>query len=123
MMRRIILPLLAAALSAACREGERPQPPAVPAGDARLGRLALDRHDCGVCHVIPGIVHSPGQVGPSLKGFARRPHLAGKFPNQPQFVMRWIMDPPAMAPHTAMPAVGVPAAEARDMAAYLFTLQ
>ena len=122
-MMRVILPCFVALLSAACRESEGPRPPSVPAGDARLGRLALDRHDCGVCHVIPGIGHSPGQVGPSLEGFARRPHLAGKFPNHPQLVTRWIMDPPAMAPRTAMPAVGVPEEEARDMGAYLFTLQ
>lgn len=123
MRRRILLAWLVALLAAACREGEGPQPPFVPSGDALRGRVAMDRHDCGVCHFIPGIGHSPGQVGPSLAGFARRPHLAGKFANQPQFVMRWIIDPPAMAPRTAMPAVGVAEAEARDMAAYLFTLQ
>lgn len=92
-------------------------------GDASRGRIALEQHDCGVCHRIPGVRGAPGRVGPSLADLARRPHLAGKFASGEEMLVRWIMDPPAMAPRTAMPAVGVSESDARDMAAYLLTLR
>ncbi|HWL63048.1 MAG TPA: c-type cytochrome [Steroidobacteraceae bacterium] len=115
--------LLAALLMAGCGSRKETTPDVATRGDAGRGRVALQWHDCGVCHVIPGVRGAPGQVGPSLEDFAHRPHLAGKFANDEQTLIRWIMDPPAMAPRTAMPAVGVSETEARDMAAYLFTLQ
>ena len=54
--------------------------------------------------------------------YARRPYVAGKFPNEPETLVRWILDPPALAPHTAMPAVPMTDQDARDMAAYLYEL-
>ncbi len=95
--------------------------PAV-AGDAERGRLLLARLQCGACHVIPGVRASRGHVGPPLEGFARRAYLAGKWPNEPAYLLRWLRDPPAMAPLTAMPAVVGDDAAARDIAAYLYTL-
>jgi len=94
--------------------------PRVADGDARRGRAALIRHECGVCHVIPGIRSAVGQVGPALDDYARRPYLAGKFPNEPDGLIRWIVDAPAMAPMTAMPAAPMPEQDARDIAAYLY---
>ena len=94
--------------------------PRVVGGDAKRGRVALVRYECGVCHVIPGIGGSAGQVGPALDDYARRPYLAGKFPNEPDRLVRWIVDAPSMAPRTAMPAVPMSEQEARDIAAYLY---
>ena len=110
-------------LCAACAGREPPQPVAVAGGDAARGREALERFDCNVCHAIPGVTGTRGQVGPSLAHYARRTYLAGKFPRDPGLLARWIMEPPALAPHTAMPATGVSEAEARDMAAYLLALR
>jgi cytochrome c2 len=108
---------------AACTGDEPSRPLPVPGADAARGRAALERFDCGVCHVIPGVTGAPGRVGPSLAHYARREYVAGKFPRDPALLVRWIMDPPALAPHTAMPATGVSEAEARDMAAYLLALR
>jgi cytochrome c2 len=110
-------------LQTGCAGHEPPRPREVAGGEAQRGRVALERFDCGVCHIIPGVSGTPGRVGPSLEHFARRAYVAGKFPNEAGHLVRWIVDPPALAPRTAMPAVGVSEAEARDMAAYLFTLQ
>ena len=44
-------------------------------------------------------------------------------PNNPDNMMRWIIDPPGIDDKTAMPNLHVGAAEARDIAAYLYTLQ
>jgi cytochrome c1 len=35
----------------------------------------------------------------------------------------WLRDPPAIDPATLMPAMGLSEPEARDMAAYLYTLR
>lgn len=91
--------------------------------DAARGRAALERFECGACHVIPGVRGAVGFVGPPLDGFARRVHLAGRFANSPDVLVRWIVDPPALKPDTAMPAVGVSEADARDIAAYLYGLE
>lgn len=37
--------------------------------------------------------------------------------------MRWLMNPPAVDDKTAMPNLHIGAKEARDMAAYLYTLR
>ncbi len=94
--------------------------PRVADGDADRGRTALVRYECGVCHDIPGINWPAGQVGPSLDHYARRPYVAGKFPNEPELLVRWIRDAPALNPLTAMPAMDMPESDARDIAAYLY---
>jgi cytochrome c2 len=94
-----------------------------PAGDADRGEAMLAQYQCGVCHVIPGIAGARGRVGPSLEAFRHRVYLAGRLPNDPATLVRFIQDPPAMIADTAMPDVGVSADQARDMAAYLYELE
>jgi cytochrome c1 len=55
--------------------------------------------------------------------FARRSYIAGQLVNSPDNLVRWIMDPQGVEPGTAMPNLGVVPVVARDMAAYLYTLQ
>lgn len=114
--------LIACSLSLVACTPERQYQPRVANGDAMRGQLALVRYECGVCHVIPGVAGAVGQVGPSLHAYARHSYIAGKFPNEPETLVRWITDPPAMAPQTAMPAIAMSEQEARDMAAYLYEL-
>lgn len=90
--------------------------------DAERGRVVLDRYQCGVCHVIPGVPAAVGRVGPALDHYGQRPYIAGKFPNEPQTLVRWILDAPSMAPQTAMPAILMSQQEARDAAAFLYLL-
>jgi cytochrome c1 len=112
----------AVALALGACTHERDYEPRVHSGDARRGEVALERHECGACHVIPGIAGAVGEVGPSLVDYGSRSYVAGKFPNEPETLVRWIRDPPAMAPQTAMPAVPMTDQDARDMAAYLYAL-
>jgi cytochrome c len=44
-------------------------------------------------------------------------------PNTPENMFRWLQNPPAVDPLTAMPNLGVTEADARDMAGYLYTLR
>ena len=92
-------------------------------GNPDLGKVAILHYDCGVCHTIPGVRGAEGTVGPPLTDFGLRTYIAGVAPNRPGLLVRWIQDPPAIAPDTAMPNLGVSDEEARHIAAYLYTLR
>jgi cytochrome c1 len=118
--RASALLIAAAALAGGCGQPAN-QPQA--AGDAAAGRAALERHQCGACHDIPGVPQATGVVGPPLAAYSRRVYIAGKLPQQEDLLARWIRDAPSFAPQTAMPAVAVTATEARDIVAYLYRLE
>jgi cytochrome c2 len=108
---------------AACGEG--PTAPAhlrVPGGDPAEGRKLIQAYGCVTCHVVGGVRGPRATVGPPLADFAGRKLLAGIFPNTPGNLVSWLLDPPALVPATGMPAIGLSEPEARDVAAYLFTL-
>lgn len=92
--------------------------------DARQanGQLLLRQFGCGDCHVIPGVADARGNVGPPLTHIAKRTYLAGRVPNRPETMAQWIRAPQRFDPMTHMPDLQVTEAHARDMAAYLFTL-
>jgi cytochrome c2 len=96
--------------------------PEILEGNAAQGRLAIRRYECNVCHEIPGTAAFQGRVGPSLANYRRNLYVAGKFPNDAQSLTQWIIDPPQLAPATAMPNIGVSPIEARDIVAYLYSL-
>ena len=91
-------------------------------GDPRSGREKMMRYGCPACHQIPGVQTAVGEVGPPLDHIARRTYLAGELPNTPQNMMRWIEKPRDVEPHTAMPDMGVTDNDARDITAYLYSL-
>jgi cytochrome c2 len=93
------------------------------AGDAARGRALVARYHCGQCHDIPGAVASRGTLGPPLQGVTRRSYIAGAVPNRPDTLQRWLIDPASLDPATPMPAVGVNERDARDIVAYLATLE
>lgn len=94
-----------------------------PGSDPEQGAILLSAHGCGACHSIPGVSGATGTNGPPLAGFARRAYVAGKLPNRLDALISWIRDPQSIEPGTAMPNVPVNEAEARAMAAYLYTLR
>jgi cytochrome c2 len=118
---RVLVMLLTLAGSA-CAPRESLPERVVVGGDSARGVIALGQHGCGTCHVIPGVIGARGVVGPSLRGVAGRPYLAGTLPNNSTNLIRWIRDPRSIEPRTMMPVLGVTEAEARDIAAYLYTL-
>jgi cytochrome c1 len=119
---RPLAALLTFALLAACAR-ERGYEPIVQGGDEKRGKTALGELECGVCHVIPGVSGANGQVGPPLTAYSRHVYIAGKFPNTPDVLVRWVRDAPTLAPETAMPAIEMSEAQARDIASYLYSLQ
>lgn len=112
-------------LLAGCHD--QPQVNGAPAraaftGDPARGKAAMEKRGCIACHAIPGIANPGSNVGPPLDKMARRAYIAGVLPNTPADMVRWLRDPPAVDPQTAMPAMGIGETEAKDMAAYLATL-
>jgi cytochrome c2 len=93
---------------------------ALTGGDPRRAPALLTRYGCGGCHTIPGVPGADGRVGPPLGGLRERVYIAGVLPNTAENLLRWLRDPPAHAPGTAMPPTGINEAEARDVAAYLY---
>jgi cytochrome c1 len=94
----------------------------VPNGDAGRGSDRIGFYGCGACHVIPGIKRADGTVGPPLTAFGKRDYIAGEALNTPDNLVQWIMDPQSIEPGTAMPNMSVTQQDARDIAAYLYTL-
>lgn len=97
--------------------------PTVPGGEPERGQRALRAYGCGACHMVPGVPGADGLVGPPLIKWAHRSYIAGQLPNTPANLVRWIRDPQAVEPGTAMPDLGVTEDDARDIAAYLYTLK
>jgi cytochrome c1 len=102
---------------------ENPEVQRVIGGEPATGRRIIAAYECGVCHTIPGIQGAHGIVGPPLTAFASRQFIAGVVPNEPTLLVRWVQDAPSIAPHTAMPDLGLSDDEARHVAAYLYTLR
>ena len=92
-------------------------------GDPERGRAMMRKYGCQTCHTIPGVIGADGLVGPPLAGIARRSYIGGVLPNAPTNMIRWIQDPKAIDSMSAMPNVGVTPADARHIAAYLYTLR
>lgn len=102
---------------------QKPVEPARMLGaDPKAGLELIQSKGCGACHDIPGVAWPKGEVGGRLAGFADRTLIAGRLPNRPDMLTRWLRDPPALTPDIAMPATGLNATQARDVAAYLYTL-
>ena len=107
----------------ACSGAETPPHLRIAGADAERGAEAMARFGCGSCHRIPGIAGARGLAGPPLDHFGERAMIAGQLPNRPSILIAWIMDPPRLVPGTGMPDMAVPENDARDMAAYLYSLQ
>ncbi|HEX5513314.1 MAG TPA: c-type cytochrome [Gammaproteobacteria bacterium] len=100
----------------------RSQAIALTGGNPQRGPELLIQYGCAGCHTIPGVRGATGQVGPPLEGIAGRVYIAGVLPNTPDNLRRWIENPPAINPKTAMPVTGAAGDNARDIVAYLYTL-
>ena len=99
------------------------QPQGGGIGNPDAGRVAIASVGCGVCHLIPGIPGATGIVGPSLRDFAGRTLIGGTHVNEPSVLVAWVRDAPELSPDTGMPRMPLSQQEARDVAAYLYTLR
>lgn len=115
-------PLWAGELPAPTSCGPQVDAAARAPGDLRRGEKALYQYACNACHTIPGVTSSAPNVGPPLAGMGRRTLIGGKLANTPDNMVRWLRHTREVDPLTAMPEMGVTEQDARDIAAYLATL-
>jgi cytochrome c2 len=94
---------------------------AMTRGDIERAPELIRRYGCAGCHTIPGIPGGDGKVGGPLKDIRQRVYVGGVVINAPDNLVRWIVSPQTFSPRTAMPATGITEAEARDVAAYLYS--
>ena len=103
------------------------QPPGVSRGkqigNPSRGAALISWYGCGACHSVPGVPGANALVGPPLDHFAQRGYVAGVLRNTPDNLIRWIRDPQKIVPGNAMPALGIDQRDARDIAAYLYTIE
>lgn len=93
-----------------------PQPPAT--ADADRGARAFESYGCDSCHATQA-----GAAGLSLAGLAEAEYIAdGKVPHTRQSLAGFIRNPRQVYPETTMPNLGVSAADADDIVAYLYSL-
>lgn len=95
----------------------------IPGGNRDRGAQTIAAMGCGACHHIPGIPGADGLVGPPLDNIAQRGILAGELANTPENMVRWIRDPQAIEPATAMPNLHIDEQSARDIVAYLYSIR
>jgi len=120
---KTVLALMLLLLPTACHSQDDETARQLTGGEPGRGRAAIRRYGCGSCHEVPGIEGARGLVGPPLTNIADRLYLAGQLPNTPENMRRWISDPQGVEKGTAMPDMHVTAGDARDIAAYLYTLR
>ena len=83
----------------------------------------MRQHGCIACHTITQMHDARGRVGPALDAIGSRTFIAGRLENTPENLVHWVRDARRMVPGTAMPSLGVPEQDARDIAAYLYRLR
>jgi len=121
LVRFLTVPILAGL--AACGDAQdQASILAISGGEPDRGHALIQSYGCGTCHAIEGVRGARGQVGPRLEDYAQQQLLAGFLPNTPSNLIAWLIDPVALKPQTGMPSQGVTEAEARHIAAYLYTL-
>ncbi|MBP0445407.1 c-type cytochrome [Roseomonas sp. SSH11] len=122
--------MAAALLFAACivfgitalqRSEQRQVAHAITGGDPSRAPELMIRYGCGGCHAIPGVPGATGRVAAPLTGLRERVYVGGVVRNSADNLVAWIVDPRSLSPRSAMPRTGITEAEARDVAAFLYT--
>jgi cytochrome c2 len=108
-------------LGAACTGKQETK--SATSGDPAKGKQLITQYGCTACHSIPGIDGPRGEVGPSLDHVAVRPVIAGTLPNNMQNLTQYLLNPQIVNTQNIMPNLGIKPDEARDIAAYLYTLK
>jgi putative membrane protein len=117
----LLLPILF--LLSGCGESGNVEPRPDLDGNRSRGAALMIQYGCGSCHEVTGIRGAYGLVGPSLDRFGRRIYIAGMLRNSPDNLIRWLQNPQAIVPGNVMPNMHISKADARDIAAYLLTLE
>ena len=107
--------------AASSKDADCPQPTTAGTYTTERAQIMLRQYACDNCHIIEGMVGPKTHIGPSLRNWQQRKYIAGVLPNTRENLVRWIVDPKEVSPHTLMPDLDVIEPHARHMAHYLMT--
>ncbi len=93
--------------------------PAAGAPSASAAEALFQQKGCIGCHRING--KGATGPGPDLSHIASQPYDA--LPNSPDFLKKWIQNPPAQKPGTIMPAIPMTSTELDTLVNYLSSLK
>jgi len=117
----LLVPILMVGMSGCDRNAAEPHWRMIDANASR-GPALIQAYGCVSCHTVPGVTEAKGNVGPPLAQFGRRVYIAGMLRNTPDNLIKWLRKPQSVVPGNAMPDMNVTEQDARDLAAYLYTL-
>ena len=99
----------------------------VTGGTPAAGKEKIILHDCHSCHAIPGVALNANRRGPALTHWARRSMIAKRWPNTPENLEDFIEHPDRMLHadglKTEMAMPSIKPDDAKDIAAYLFSIE
>jgi cytochrome c oxidase assembly factor CtaG/cytochrome c2 len=121
-LRTVLVPVLLVLLTA-CTHQPSSAAAALTGGDPERGKETFRKYGCVSCHTIPGVPGADALVGPPLTQMGARAYIAGRLPNTPDNMLQWLQHPQQVVPGNVMPDMSVGDQDARDMAAYLYTLR
>lgn len=119
----VVLAVSVVAMAACSGTGGLESRPHIAGADATRGKALIVSYGCGSCHIVPGVKQAQGLVGPPLIHWSGRRLIAGEITNTPEHLITWLTVPQSVEPGTGMPNLGVSDDQARDIAAYLYTLK
>jgi cytochrome c oxidase subunit 2 len=98
------------------------------APETRAGRELFRSLACAGCHTVQNLTAGRFPGAPPLDGVASRPSIAGGVltmtdENRRDNFRRWIANPPAVKPGTAMPSLGLSEQQVNDITEFLLTLK
>lgn len=102
-------------------EREKAVARALTGGNTVNAPSLMIRFGCAGCHTIAGVPGADGQVGPALTSLRKRVFIGDGIRNTAPNLIAWIVDPHSLSANSAMPATGISIAEARDVAAFLYS--
>lgn len=107
---------------AAASAGEScPRPTTGGVYSRERAQIIFRQYACDNCHIIGDMVGPRTHVGPSLEHWRERKYIAGILPNTHDNLVRWIVAPQSISPHTMMPDLDVIEPHAEHIARYLMT--
>ncbi len=102
--------------------GEKVTPGTPAEGDAVAGEKLFFAHTCANCHTVEGTL-AQATIGPNLTRVASRQELAGgAIENSTENLTRWMKNPQAIKPGCRMPNFKLTDDEAKQIVAYLESL-
>jgi len=95
-----------AMLLAACNREQIARIKEETGGDPARGKQIVQQYGCTSCHEIPDVSGPKGMVGPPLTHVASRQIIAGKLPNTPENLIKYLQNPSPPIRRTSCPTSG-----------------